>query len=92
MSIVFLTSGDKREFDFRDAFALLGYEFDAERSAFGDNEVCGWGIHDPACIIKLHRGVSVYEESNPIKLPSWATFQANANSAVKAYDADHPEP
>lgn len=87
MSVIFLTSGDRRETLLREAIAGKGYQIDSERSAFGDPEVCQWGIADPPCIIKLHDGKAVYELSDPAKAKAWTYVKGLMTTAVNDYDA-----
>jgi hypothetical protein len=91
MSVIFLTSGDKREADLRAAIATKGYQIDSERSAFGDAEVCQWGITDPPCIIKLHDGKAVYELNDPAKVRQWSVIKGYMTKAVTDYDAAKAE-
>jgi hypothetical protein len=86
MSVIFLTSGDKRETLMRDAIAGKGYQIDAERSAFSDPEVCAWGIQDPPCLVKLHDGRAVYELNDPAQAVAWAIIADQMAAAVTAYD------
>jgi hypothetical protein len=87
MSVVFLTSGDKREELLRAAIEGKGYQIDQERSAFGDPEVCAWGIQDPPCIVKVHDGRAVYELNDPAKVRTWAYIKGLMTTAVNDYDA-----
>lgn len=91
MSVILLTSGDRRETLLREAIEGKGYQIDAERSAFGDPEVCAWGIQDPPCIVKVHDGRAVYELNDPAKVRAWTVIKGYMTKAVTDYDAAKAE-
>lgn len=87
MSVVFLTTGGRRDTILRDAIAGKGYVIDAERSAYGCPEVCTWGIQDPPCIVKVHDGRAVHQISDPADIKAWTYVKGLHTQAVNAYEA-----